>query len=68
MKERKRKKSRKKIRKIRRKKIRKTVILGFMQVMNGFVKVSDRVKDFSMRLFLISSRMDNAWIIQLTFV
>jgi hypothetical protein len=34
----------------------------------GFVNVSDKDEDFSMRLFLISSRIDNTWIIQFTFV
>jgi hypothetical protein len=55
-------KIRNKRRKKRRKKIRKIMTLGFMQVMKEFVNASDRDEDFSMRLFLISSRMDNTWI------
>jgi hypothetical protein len=65
------KKSRKKENKKEKKRkneIRKIVTLVFMQVMKRFVNANDKDEDFSLRLFLISSRMDNSWTIQLTWM
>jgi hypothetical protein len=43
----------------KRNEIRKIVTLGFMQVINGFVNATDKDNDFSMKLFMNSSKMDN---------